>query len=103
MKAARCDGGSSARTSPPRRERRHGAAHRGHRLLVADKRAIGRQRYSGASELGPWQLPAVLEKSQVVDDPQLRGLSVYFQALVADPAANALKITTSNGLKATVQ
>jgi hypothetical protein len=42
----------------------------------------------------PWPLP---------QDPSLRGGQVFLQALVVDLAANALGITTSAGLRATLQ
>jgi hypothetical protein len=48
----------------------------------------------GGSARGQWAFP---------NDPLLRGLSVYFQALVVDTAANPLQITTSAGLKAVLQ
>lgn len=48
----------------------------------------------GGSALFSWPVP---------NDPSLRGFRVYFQAYVADPAGNALGLTTTAALEATVQ
>ncbi|MFQ5505422.1 MAG: choice-of-anchor V domain-containing protein, partial [Planctomycetota bacterium] len=48
----------------------------------------------GGKAVFPWPIPS---------DASLRGFGLYFSALVIDPAANALKLTNSGGLRAVIQ